>query len=89
MSASGFGARFSCWRWALGLGWRSLPMPFTSERLQRRHRLQHALARQEHDRLSSFSQLGAEMEGTIMELDEILHDGQAEAGSALCGLVGK
>ena len=53
------------------------PVRLLAERLQRRHGAQHAVAGQHDRRLGAFAQLGAQIEAAAVQLDEVLHDGEA------------
>ena len=71
------------------LGRGRLAVAFLAQGLQRRHGAQHAAFRQYDNGFGAFAQLGIELEGAAMQLDEVLHDGQAEPGAAFGGLVGQ
>ncbi len=62
-------------------------MALLAQRLQRRESVQHALARQRHRHLRAFAQLRFEIERAAVQVNEVLHDRQPEAGAAFRRLV--
>jgi hypothetical protein len=61
---------------------------FLAKRLERRHGSQDTPLWQQNHGVRAFAQLRIELECTTVELNQVLHDGQPEPGSALRRLVG-
>ena len=70
---------------------RHLPEPvrFLAKRLQRRHGAQHAMPGRDTIGVGALAQLGAQLEGAAVQLDQVLHDGSPSPVAALGRLVGQ
>src|SRR5689334_15113447 len=62
-------------------------MTLLAERLQRRNDLKHPLARQGYRHFRTFAQFRLQVERSAVQVNEVLHNRQPEAGAAFGGFM--